>query len=222
MSFDGLDVGLDLLDTDTLRVIGLADDQTMANQLKDQPQLAEAVANAVDHIYHEDAPPSLTPDDSHTSPKTNTDDISLPSVSIENGSLLAINGSIGITSSSALEENQHVTSPSSTEPSSLQNEQPSNTNVHPPPPPPPPPPPSSSTGSTITKSPSPSGSTTPTSQTNASVAALQAAYRQQGGVLGALPNATGLRVAQGGVYATAAGLGNGFSGQLIYGGMLSI
>jgi hypothetical protein len=47
---------------------------------------------------------------------------------------------------------------------------------------------------------------------------VQAGYRQQTGLLGALPTAAALRAMQGGVYATTAGLANGLTGQILYGG----
>jgi hypothetical protein len=51
---------------------------------------------------------------------------------------------------------------------------------------------------------------------------VQAAYRQQTGLLGALPSAAALRGASGAVYATTSGFANGLTGQILYGGKKKI
>jgi hypothetical protein len=61
--------------------------------------------------------------------------------------------------------------------------------------------------------------TVPLSQ---SAAAVQAVYRQQPSLLGALPTAAALRTMPGAVYATSNGLANGLSGQILYGGKTQI
>lgn len=221
-NFDNIDVGFDLLDTDTLRVISRVDDPAFTNKLKDEPLLAEAAAFAYDHIYQEELPPPTTIDQ-HESPPMNSDSNFGISAGLENTSSPTVNGANVTSSTTGPDEHGQTASPTSGDLLTVTNEQ-LTASLSQPPPPPPPLPPGSSVGTTNTKTPSPSASNSSTASTislNPSAAAISASYRQQGGVLGALPSGAGLRLAPGGVYATASGLANGLSGQIIYGGKSS-
>jgi hypothetical protein len=89
--------------------------------------------------------------------------------------------------------------------------------------PPPPPPPSSSTVTIVSTAKTPTAIVAATVPLSQSAAAIQAVYRQQPSLLGALPTAAALRtIPGGGVYATSNGLANGLSGQILYGGKRQI
>lgn len=214
-NFDEMDVEPDLLETDTLRVIGQTDDPLLQTKLKENIELAEAATRALEHIYEEEPPPA-PPVEQPPSPKTNAE--APTSVATSENHIAptpAINGTGPPSSPSALNENASTTSsPSTGVSTNNSNELSSNSSV-PPPPPPPPPPASSASPSPNTVAPATAVATTlPLAH---SAAAIQAAYRQTG-LLGALPAGGAIRTASGALYATAGGLANGLGGQMIYGG----
>lgn len=220
-NFDELNVEPDILDTDTLRVIALSDDILLQNKLKENVELAEAATRALEHVYEEESPPPPPPlppvviDEQQSSPLLNSETIPA-TITSDDASNLTNNEANIQQSPTTSSDNQLATSPSSST-TILTNhtDDLSNSAI---PPPPPPPSTSSTTATSATKTPATSVATTiPLAH---SAAAIQAAYRQQTGLLGALPSAAALRAVPGAVYATAAGLTNGLGGQIIYGGKI--
>lgn len=220
-NFDELNVEPDILDTDTLRVIALSDDHLLQNKLKENVELAEAATRALEHVYEEESPPPPPPlppvviDEQQSSPLLNSETIPA-TITSDDASNLTNNEANIQQSPTTSSDNQLATSPSSST-TILTNhtDDLSNSAI---PPPPPPPSTSSTTATSATKTPATSVATTiPLAH---SAAAIQAAYRQQTGLLGALPSAAALRAVPGAVYATAAGLTNGLGGQIIYGGKI--
>jgi hypothetical protein len=227
-NFDDLDAGLDILDTNTLRILGQTDDPSLQNQLRDNLQLAEAATCALEQTYQEDPPPVSIPDQvlspsTTTTTTTTATEIHTVPITSDNVAGSLTNGTGASTSSSSAvpfdDSPSKVSSPSG-DSSTNNHENASNVTVQPPPPPPLV---SSSSTTTTTTTTSPTSLTSNVSATaalplNPSVAAIQAAYRHQTSVLGALPTANTLRSTPGAVYATTAGLANGLPGQIIYGG----
>ena len=208
-SFEELDAQPDILETDALRVIAQSDDPLLQNKLKENVELAEAATRALEHIYEEDPlppppPPPVTAIDQVTSPAANSDTTG------DTASIPHVNGSGPLSSPTPLGDNLPSTSPPSGTVPATNNDEASPNSTAPPPPPP------SSTALPTAKTPASSVATTlPLAH---SAAAVQAAYRQQTSLLGALPGAAALRAAPGAVYATSAGLANGLTGQILYGG----
>ncbi|UJR30346.1 hypothetical protein I4U23_017882 [Adineta vaga] len=228
-NFDDLGNEPDILETDTLRVIAQADDPSLQNKLKENVELAEAATLALQHVYEEDLPaPSLSPpsfpvvegEQEQQLPQLLTDSETIPTLtttSSDNTSTQIVNGVDSLSSPAPLSEHLLTTTttiPFSTEiTTDITNGSLNSTVI----PPPPPSPPSSSATPSASKTPTPSEATVIPLSTSG--AAMQAAYRQQTGLLGALPGAAALRSVPGSVYATTAGLMNGHSGQIVYGGM---
>ena len=223
-NFDELNVEPDILDTDTLRVIALSDDHLLQNKLKENVELAEAATRALEHVYEEESPPPPPPplppvviDEQQSSPLLNSETIP-PTITSDDASNLTNNEANIQQSPTTSSDNQLATSPSSSTTILTNHTDDLSNSAIPPPPPPPSTSASSTTVTSATKTPATSVATTiPLAH---SAAAIQAAYRQQTGLLGALPSAAALRAVPGAVYATAAGLTNGLGGQIIYGGKI--
>ena len=207
-SFDELDTPPDILETDALRVIAQSDDPLLQNKLKENVALAEAATRALEHIYEEDPlpppPPAVTTIDQVSSPIVNADTAG------DTASVPHVNGSGLSLSPGPLVDNLSSTSPPPGTLTTTSNNEASPNAAAPPPPPP------SSAALPTAKTPASSVATTlPLAH---SAAAVQAAYRQQTSLLGALPGAGALRTASGAMYANSAGLANGLTGQILYGG----
>jgi len=181
--------------------------------LRENVELAEAATRALEHIYEEEPPPAPLVEQL-PSPKTNSETIFTIATTSDNTSVTIINGT-GLSSSSpttSIDDPSTTLSPA-TGVSTNTNEVLLNSTV----PPPPPPPPSSSSTSTSPNTIAPATAVATTIPLNHSAAAIQAAYRQTS-LLGALPTASAIRAASGALYATAGGLANSLTGQVIYGG----
>ncbi len=181
--------------------------------MRENVELAEAATRALEHIYEEEPPPAPLVEQL-PSPKTNSETISTIATTSDNTSATIINGT-GLSSSSpttSIDDPSATLSPA-TGVSTNTNEVLLNSTV----PPPPPPPPASSSTSTSPNTIAPATAVATTIPLNHSAAAIQAAYRQTS-LLGALPTASAIRAASGALYATAGGLANSLSGQVIYGG----
>jgi len=203
-----LNIEPDILETDTLRVIALSDDPLLQNKLKENVELAEAATRALEHIYEEEPPPPLpVVTEQPPSPSSNSAAIPTTTTSPDNTSVAIANGT-GVSLSPTTSNDNPSTSPAPTAAVSTNNIDASSNSTVPPPPPPP--------SSTIT--------TVPTAKIplSHSAAAVQAAYRQQTSLLGALPTAAALRAAPGALYATSSGLTNSLTGQILYGGKRQI
>ncbi|CAF1292345.1 unnamed protein product [Adineta steineri] len=243
-NFDDLDIVPDILETDTLRVIAQADDPLLQNKMKENVELAEAATLALEHIYEEEPPPpSLLPipveppqqeleqqeqqQQQQQSPIQTTDTETIPTiVTSDNTSSVIINGIEPLVLPVMLNDNLSETSPPSTVVLINNTDALLDSTIQPPPPPPPSSSPSSSSSSTVqtistAKTPITVVTTTPATTLPLShqASAIQAAYRQQASLLGALPTAAALRTVPGAVYATTAGLSNGLNGQIVYGGV---
>ena len=213
-NFQDLDAEPDILETDTLRVIAQSDDPLLQNKLKGDVELAEAATRALEHIYEEEPPPPPPPvvvvEQQH-SPSSNSEAIPTTTTNSDNTSVAVANGIGGSLSPTTSNDNISSTSPGLAVVSTNNIDASENSTI----PPPPPPPTSSSTPTTVPTVKTP---TSPVGTTVSSAAYVQAAYRQQTGLLGALPNAAGARGVPGVVYAAAGGLSNSLGGQIIYGG----
>lgn len=211
-NFDNLDTEADILETDTLRVIALSDDPLLQNKLKENVELAEAATRALEHIYEEEPlPPPPVVVEQLSSPSSNSEAIPTTTTPSDNTSVPTVNGT-GISSSPTTStDNLSTTSPVPNVVSTNNIDSSLDSTI-------PPPPPSSSTVTTIPTVKTPTTAVATTVPLNHSAVALQAAYRQQSSILGALPTAAALRAAQGGMYATTSGLANGLNGQIVYGG----
>jgi hypothetical protein len=214
-NFDDLNIEPDVLETDTLRVIAQTDDPLLQNKLKENVELAEAATRALEHIYEEESPPPPPPPvvvEPLSSPTSNSEAIPTTTTTSDNTSVAIINGTGGSSSPTTSNDNLSTTSSTPTAVSTNNIDTSLNSTV-------PPPPPSSSLTTTIATAKTPVIAVATTTPLVHSAAAVQAAYRQQTGLLGALPTATALRAAPGAVYATTAGLANSLTGQIIYGGV---
>lgn len=205
-------------------MIALSDDPLLQNKLKENIELAEAATRALEHVYEEEPPPPPPPPppqpavvegEQPSSPSSHSEAIqATASDDVSN----APNNRTGISSSPTTpNENQPAASPTSAAVPTSHADGLSNSTI-PPPPPPPPPPSSSAAGTTLPSTKAPAASVATTIPLAHSAAAIQAAYRQQTGLLGALPNTGAVRAMPGAVYATTAGLANGLTGQIVYGG----
>ncbi len=214
-NFQDLNAEPDILETDTLRVIAQSDDPLLQNSLKENIELAEAATRALEHIYEEEPPPPPPPvvEQLH-SPSSNSEAIPTTTTTSDNTSVTVVNGTGGSLSPTTSNDNISSTSPTPIVVSTNNIDASLNSTIQPPPPPP-----SSTSSSTTTTVPT---VRTPTSPVGTSAAVVQAAYRQQTGLLGALPTAAGLRGAQNIVYASAGGLQNGLNGQILYGGKTQV
>jgi len=202
-----LNIEPDILETDTLRVIALSDDPLLQNKLKENVELAEAATRALEHIYEEEPPPP-PPVVTEQPSSPSSDSAAIPTTTTLDDTSVAIVNGTGIALSPTTSNDNLSKSPATTPVSTNNIDASSNSTVPPPPPPPP--------SSTVT--------TVPTAKIplSHSAAALQAVYRQQTSLLGALPTATALRAAPGAVYATTSGLANSLTGQILYGGTRQI
>ena len=218
INFDNLDTEPDILDTDTLRVIGLSDDPLLQSKLKENVVLAEAATRALEHVYEEEPPPAPLVEQL-PSPKTNSETISTIATSSDNTFVPVVNGTESSSSSSPpTASNDHPSASSSPNTAvTTSNNEVSLDSTVPPPPPPPPPPSSSSPVSTSPSTVAPATAVATTIPLAHSAAAIQAAYRQTG-LLGALPGGAAIRTPSGALLTTAGGLANGLAGQVIYGG----
>ncbi len=209
-SFDNLDIESDILDTDTLRVIAQTDDPLLKSKLKENVELAEAATSALEHIYEEEPPP-LPPVIEEQTPLSSVDSETISTITISDNTSVPIVNGTGVSSSpTTSHDNLSTTSPPHSVVSTTNIDASLNSTV-----PPLPPPPSTSTSTTIPTAKTPATTTIPLVQ---SAAAVQAAYRQSTSLLGALPTGAALRTPSGAVYATTAGLANGLTGQILYGG----
>ncbi len=218
-NFQDLDAEPDILETDTLRVIAQSDDPLLQNKLKENVELAEAATRALEHIYEEEPPPPPPPVvEQPLSPSSNSEAISTTTKS-DNTSVSVVNGTGASSPPTMSNDTISATSPAPAAISINNIDASLNSTI-----PPPPPPPSSSTATTTTipTAKTPNSTVAATIPLTHSAAAVQAAYRQQTGLLGALPNAAALRAVSGGVYATTAGFANGLTGQILYGGRKQI
>ncbi|CAF4065350.1 unnamed protein product, partial [Rotaria magnacalcarata] len=214
VNFDDFDVELGVLETDTLRVIAQTDDQLLQNKLKENIELAEAATRALEHIYEEEPlpPPPTVADHVHL-PSTNSE-ILLTTTMSDNTSASVVNG-IGTSASLTISnDNSSTTSPSPIVVLTNNTDASLNSLVQPPPPPP-----SSSTATIVATSKTPATAVATTIPLTHSAAAVQAAYRQQTSLLGALPSAAALRGASNAVYSAPAGFANGMNGSILYGGV---
>lgn len=200
------------MDTDTLRLIGLSDDPLLQNKLKENVELAEAASRALEHIYEEEPASPLPPPvvEEPSSPKSN-----FATAALENASTSMSNGTEPVPSLSptTLNGNRSATSSPSVAASTNNNDETVLLSTVPPPPPPPP----TSSASTSPNTLAPASAVATTLPLAHSAAAIQAAYRHSS-LLGALPTGAAIRAPSGVVYATAAGLGNGMTSPVIYGG----
>jgi hypothetical protein len=215
-NFDDFDTEPDILETDTLRIIAQTDDPLLQNKLKENIELAEAATRALEHIYEEELPsppppPPVLAVEQPPSPSSNSEAIPTTTTSSDNTPIFIVNGTGVLSSPTTSNDNLSRTSPAPTVVSTNNIDASLNSTV-------PPPPPSSSTATTIPTAKVPATAVATTIPLAHSVAAVQAAYRQQTSLLGALPTAAALRAAPGAVYATSAGLANGLTGQILYGG----
>ncbi|CAF1402718.1 unnamed protein product, partial [Rotaria sordida] len=206
-NFDDLDNEPDILDTDTLRVIALSDDHLLQKKLKENIELAEAATHALEHIYEEEPLPPVI--EQLPSPKIKAETIA----TLDNTSISLTNGIGPLSSSPTFNEYLLTTSSSVNKISTNNNEVSTNSTV-------PSPSPSSPSSST---SPTPlaiaSATAVATTLLLAHLAAvIQAVYRQTS-LLGVLPTAAVIRAISGALYATPDSLDNGLTGQVIYGGI---
>ena len=210
-NFDDLDTEPDILETDTLRVVALADDPLLQNKLKENVELAEAATLALEHIYEEEPPPLLpVVEEQPLSQSTDTETIPT-TITSDNTSVPISNGTETAPSPTTSNDNLSATSPPPTTVVLINNPDASLNSTIPPPPPP-------QTSSIVTTAKTPTTAVVATIPLSHSASAVQAAYRQQTSLLGALPTASGLRTVPGGVYAASTGLANGLTGQILYGG----
>jgi hypothetical protein len=145
-------------------------------------------------------------------PSTDLETIPTTTTSSDNISVPLVNGTELPSSPTTSNKNVPATSPSLSVPLTNTDEASLSSTI------PPPPPPSSSSAATIPTAKTPAIAVANTIPLTHSAAAVQAAYRQQSSLLGALPTAAALRAAQGAVYAATPGLSNGLGGQILYGG----
>jgi hypothetical protein len=214
-NFHDLDTEPDILETDTLRVIAQSDDPLLQNKLKENVELAEAATRALEHIYEEEPPeppPLPLVVEQPLSPSSNSE--AIPTTKSDNTSVFTVNGTGVSSPPTTPNDNISATSPVPTVVSTNNIDVSLNSTI----PPPPPPSSSSSATTTIPTAKTPTTAVATTIPSVHSAAAVQAAYRQQTGLLGALPSAAALRGASGAVYATTAGFANGLTGQILYGG----
>ncbi|CAF1079800.1 unnamed protein product [Adineta steineri] len=217
-NFEDLDSEPDVLETDTLRVIGQTNDPLLQNKLKENIELAEAATRALEHIYEEEPPPPPPPApiiEQVSSPKTNSETISTTTTISDTTSTPVMNGTGPSASSPIVSNDDPSTASSPNNGVSINN---SEVLVNSTIPPPPPPPPSTSSDSTSPHTVTPATAVATTLPLAHSAAAIQAAYRQTS-LLGALPAATAIRTPSGALYATTGGLTNGLTGQVMYGGI---
>ncbi|CAF1298683.1 unnamed protein product [Adineta ricciae] len=225
-NFDNLDNEPNILETDTLRVIAHADDPLLQNKLNENVELAETATLALEHVYEED-PPIQTPQPLQSSSLSIADgEYEQQTSSQESGNSQMISA-VTMTSS----DNTSIPTvngrdvPSSASPnghsSTLSNDTQTDTtdsslnlavSL------PLPPPSSNATTNPTTKTATATSEATVIPLT-APTATVQAVYRQQTGLLGALPGAAALRSVPGAVYATTNGLSNGLPGQIVYSGV---
>ncbi|CAF4783809.1 unnamed protein product, partial [Rotaria socialis] len=169
---------------------------------------------ALEHIYEEEPlppPPPPTVADHVHSPSTNAE-ILLTTTMSDNTSVSVVNGIATSASLTISNDNPSATSPSSIVVSTNNTDASLNSLV-----PPPPPPPSSSTVTIVATSKTPATAVATTIPLTHSAAAVQAAYRQQTSLLGALPSAAALRGTSNAVYSAPAGFANGMNGSILYG-----
>ena len=209
--FDNLDMELDVLETDILRVIAQSDDSQLQDKLKENIELVKNVQNNVEHTFKEEPSSPLVDKSFSNSEATPT------TMSDNTFSSTMVNATEVSSSSSSITSNDNVSTTSPAPPVvSISNlETPPNSTI------PPPPPPLSSSSSTPMTSPN-AKTPTPTIPTampaTHSVVSTPPAYRQQTGLLGVLPSGAAARGMPGAVYATTSGLANSLTGQIIYGG----
>ncbi len=206
-NFDDLNTEPDILETDTLRVIGQTDDPLLQNKLKENVALAEAATRALEHIYEEEPLPAPVVEQL-SSPKIESETISTIATS-DNTSAPIINGTEPSSPPTTPNDNPSATLLPANGLSTDNNEISLNSTIPPPPP--------SSSAPTSPNTIAPATAVATTLPLAHSAAAIQAAYRQTS-LLGALPTASAIRAASGALYATAGGLANSLTGQVIYGG----
>ena len=214
VNFDDSETEPDILETNPLQVIAQSDDVELQNKLKENVELTNTTHDAVEHTYKEEAASSVVDNpsscslNSEATPTTTSDNTSGP---------IMVNGTEVSSSSILSNDSISTTSPTAAVVVSTNSiDIPSNSTI--PPPPPPPPPSSSSTPMTSPNAKTPTPTIATAIPSSHSAASVPAAYRQQTGLLGALPTAAALRTMPGAVYATAPGLANGLTGQVLYSG----